>query len=315
MKGENVVACGPFLGEFGWELGYFSSIVRAIKADDNFKGFKFLVFSRAGHYPIYHGVADLFVPLPTWYTSMGLEGASYGAVGLTSEIWGNLIKYLRRFYKGAKKVHEFRPPPYHEPNFADVYRHVFTKLMPTPGAREVRDTLLRDVKGKDIIVLMPRYRVGVMQGENEEFSQSRNWHPLYWQYVINRLSNDGFIVVVSGTPNGVPPIDYNLPNVLPLFTVDPTYIMDVTLAFMEVARCTVCSQSGGTHLALQANCPTWVLGHERLRHSVHCNPLETICAYLETDLPYSNVVPEVAYESITQFIKFLTEKGKEKENV
>ena len=102
MKGELVVACGPFVGELGWEMFGFSSVVRAIKQDDTFAGYKTLVMTRAGHYPIYRGVADLLVPLPSWYTSLGLEGASYGAVGLTAELFGELIRYFRRFYKGAE---------------------------------------------------------------------------------------------------------------------------------------------------------------------------------------------------------------------
>jgi hypothetical protein len=315
MNGENVVVCGPMIGEFGWELMGFSSIVRAIKADDAFNSYKFIVMSRAGHYPIYQGVVDLFVPLPTWYTSLGLESASYGAVGLTSQIYSELIKYLRRFYKGAKDVHEFRTPTRHEPNFPEIYQHVFTKLIPTDGARHVRDNLLKDTNGGPILVVMPRYRVGVKQSDNEEFSQARNWHPLYWQHVINKLLEDGYTIAVCGTMNGIPQINYDLPNLIPVFSIDPIYIMDVTLAFMEKAMCTICSQSGGTHLSLQANTPTWVLGHERVRHSINCNPLETVCAYLETDLPYSNVLPEVALNSINQFISFLIDRKKGERDV
>lgn len=314
MKGENVVVCGPFVGELGWELMGFSGIVRAIKSDEIFNPWEFVVMSRAGHYPLYRGVADLFVPLPSWYTSLGLESASYGAVGLTIEIYSELLRYLRRFYKNATTVHEFRTPTYHEPNFVEVYRHVYNKLTPTDGARQVRDGLLADVTPGPIVVVMPRYRAGVTQQGNDEFSQARNWHPLYWQYVIDKLSKKGFVVAVSGTRNGIPQIDYNLPNVIPVFSIDPLYIMDVTLAFMEKALCTVCSQSGGTHLSLQAGCPTWVLGHERVRHSIQCNPLETVCAYLETGLPYSNVLPEVALNSIMQFIQYLTEE-RENSNV
>ena len=315
MKGEQVVACGPYIGEFGWELMGFSSVVRAIKQDDMFQDFKFLVMSRAGCYPIYQGVADMFVPLPSWYTSLGLEAASYGAVGLTLELYGELLKYFRRFYRNSEFVHEFRTPLGHCPDFITVYRHVFQQLRATDGARQIRNNLLSDIETKaPVIVVMPRYRTGVTQFDNDEFSQARNWHPLYWQFVIGKLIEDGFIVAVCGTMNGIPQINYNLPNVIPVFSIDPTYIMDVTLAFMEIALCTVCSQSGGTHLALQAGSPTWVLGHERVRHAEECNPLGVPCAYYECDLPYNSVYPEDAYPSILQFVEYINNK-KEGENV
>ena len=78
MKGEKVLAVGPFIGEFGWELMGFSSIIRFMRTDPTFNGYKIAVFSHAGRYPIYHNFVDLFVPLPSWYTNYGFPQASYG---------------------------------------------------------------------------------------------------------------------------------------------------------------------------------------------------------------------------------------------
>lgn len=305
---SKVLACGPILAELGWELFAFSGIIRFLNKHSLYKNHTCLVMANKGHYPIYQ-FADQFVPIPSWFDNYGFISASYDMPNMPADIYGNLIKYFRRFYyEECKEVFELRTPRTHTFTLVQTNKQYFEKLTPTGDGIFLRDALLKNFpKDKEILVVMPRYRVMPEEaqfGENK-FNDMRNWPPLFWQDLIARLLNDGYLLVIAGTQNGIPPINYNLPNVINLANLDSTYIMDVTLAFMEVALGTIGSQSGGTHLALQACSPTWVLGHEVQRHAVDCNPLKTPCVYCDSGLPYANIFPEVAYESVKQFIEHI----------
>ena len=307
--GEKIVAAGPFIGELGWELMGFSGIVRYLKNQDVYKDHKFLVMTHQSRYPIYHDFADQIVPLPSWFTNAGYESASYDAIGLHPLIYGDLIKYFRRFYPdNLDELYELRPPRGHNTDFRLLHPHAWRRLASSKLGKDIRESIIGKDLNRKLFVVMPRYRVGVHQGGNSEFNDARNWHPLYWQELIARLSNDGHILVIAGTKNGIPPINYNIPGVINLSNLDSAYLMDATLAFMEIATGTICSVSGGTHLSVQAACPTWILGHERYRHTIECNPLETPCMFLEAGLPYSNVNVEQAYSSVSDFIELISER-------
>lgn len=304
MKAERVIAAGPFLGELGWELSGFSGAIRYMKTDPQFSQYKFVVMSYAGRYPIYHDFADLFIPLPSWFTNLGLVQSSYEATSISPQMYGDLIKYMHRFFTAAEVV-EVRTPRGHTFDFIGTRRQAWNRLCSSVIGRAIRDNIIGDrAMFSDVLVVMPRYRTGVSQyGDNTEFSDSRNWPPMYWDYVLSNLVSMGYLVVVAGTKNGIPNLDYSkYSNLINLSAIDPLYLMDTTLAFMEIAVGTVCSQSGGTHLSLQAQCPTWVLGHEKQRHAVDCNPLTTPCIYLECGLPYSSVDPQKALGSILEFV-------------
>ncbi len=312
-KSERVLACGPILGELGWNLFAFSGIARFLKKSSPYQNHTCLVMANKGHYPIYQ-FADQFVPIPSWFDNYNFISASYDMPNMPAEVYGNLIKYFRRFYyEECKEVFEFRTPRTHTFTLVQTHKQYFEKLTPTADGIFLRDALLKNFPDdKEILVVMPRYRVMPEEaqfGENK-FNDMRNWPPLFWQDLIMKLLNDGYLLVIAGTQNGIPPINYNLPNVINLANLDSTYIMDTTLAFMEVALGTIGSQSGGTHLALQAGSPTWVLGHEVQRHAVDCNPLKTPCVYCDSGLPYANIFPDVAYGSIQQFITHVKENIK-----
>jgi hypothetical protein len=83
--------------------------------------------------------------------------------------------------------------------------------------------------------------------------------------------------------------------------------MDVTLAFMDKAVICVSSQSGGTHLGLQAMCPSWIMGHEKHRHSVLQNPLKIPCTFMEIPMPYV-VPPQEVYKSVVEFFQVVKEQ-------
>lgn len=292
--------------ELGWELMGWSGYIRYLSKQEAYKEYKVFVMTHPGRYPIYHDFAHQIVPLPNWYLKYGLESASYDAVGITPEIYSELIKYFRRFYYDdteSQNFFEVRPPRGHTMELLRLQPQLFKKLSPTEIGINIRNNLLGGAVYNNIVVVMPRYRIGVTQDGNQDFSLSRNWHPLYWQELIKYLSNDGYLVVVAGTRNGIPDINYNFPNVINLSALDSTYILDTTLAFMEVAIGNICSQSGGTHLSLQAYCPTWCLGHEKQRHAIDCNFLKTPCMFLECGLPYSIAPFELVYESVSGFLK------------
>jgi len=303
MKGEKIVAAGPFLGEVGWDCFGWSGVIRHLKSLPIYSGHKFMAMSYQNRYPLYHSFVDYFIPLPSWFTNCGFQQASYDVIGMPPEMYGNLIKYFRRFYRDSDYF-ELRPPRGHTFDFFTINNQSFEKLHPSEFGISVRDQLLKLVKydGRDILVLFPRYRKGVIQNGSSSFSDARNWNPAYWERLIKMLISDGFLVVIAGTKNGIPDIDYDLPNLINLSNVCNDYIMDVALAFMDIAVCSITSQSGGTHISMQAACPTWTLGHERYRHAIECNFLKTPCSYLESGLPYSNIQPEQAYKSIIGFI-------------
>ena len=317
FEGEKVVAAGPDIGELGWCLSGFSGAVRYIKSDSQYRSHKFVVFSYPGRYPIFHDFANLIVPLPNWFTNLGLPQASYDCVGITPEIYGDLIKYFRRFYYKAEDVLELRPPRGHTWDIVHGFAQAWNKLSPTELGRNISNHLLmtNGLMDKDIMVVMPRYRVGISQKDasgrnNTVFSDNRNWPPAYWQDLIVNLARD-FVVVVSGTKNGTPPLPMNIPNVINLSSFDPVKLMDVTLAFMDKAVICVSSQSGGTHLGLQAMCPSWMMGFEKHRHSVLQNPLKTPCTFMEIPLPFV-VPPQEVYGSVIEFYKVVREQLHEK---
>ena len=313
MKGKRVVACGPFYGELGWSLSGWSGAIRHVAFNNEYKDREFLVMDYAGRYPIYHDFATL-VPLPTWFTSAGLQQASYDVVGMNPDLYSKLIKYFRRFYEDADDVYEIRPPRGHTFEVVDGFTQNWVQLKPTMQMRSVREVMLNQtgMQDKDIVVVMPRHRKGVGQHHADgnldtSFSDSRNWPPPYWQELIVNLLKMDVCVVISGTRDGVPPLNIEHPNLIDLSYFDNVKLMDLTLAFMEKAMVCVSSQSGGTHLGLQAGCPSFIFGHEKQRHMVKSNPLNTAVCFFETPLPYTTE-PAKIFDELLSFSSLVSKK-------
>jgi hypothetical protein len=91
---------------------------------------------------------------------------------------------------------------------------------------------------------------------------------------VNELKK-AFTVVLSGTPSGSFLTDYKDPNVINLIPNDKETKLEDTINYLAVAKCSISSQSGLTHVSLMSGCPSYIIGHENARHTQTENRFQT----------------------------------------
>jgi hypothetical protein len=85
---------------------------------------------------------------------------------------------------------------------------------------------------------------------------------------------------------------------------------------MRRAKFTVTSQSGPTHISVQCETPSYIVGHESYRHSVAENYLDTPAMFRNVpEHVYAAITPEIMLEDILGFNKQLSFAATAVENI
>jgi ADP-heptose:LPS heptosyltransferase len=160
----------------------------------------------------------------------------------------------------------------------------YIKLKPT-NIGEIRKKEILEENNYDgkkpIFTIFPRKRI-IRRPD-------KNWTEDNWMnFISNLIKKFDPLIILCGTKNGSFLTNYkNDSNVINIINESPNSLMDLQLAFIKMCEVSIQGKSGSVNLALQANCPSFLMGEEKERYYV-CkreNPFSTsIYFYTEYEL-------------------------------
>ena len=321
IESNSVVFAGPFLGEFGWELSHWSPHVRWLR--QQYKGRKLIVASYAGRHPLYYGIADEFWNLPDWFVAEKHDCDCFEAL-CDSTIYAKLFKHFKDRLESNydfKNVIWTKTPRGFNKTLRENKYVTFDKLKASEGAVKAKDEILKGHGNKPVVILFARevYRKTFLDVVYNQVRYcedlrtplpSNNWPRSNWEDLFDMLYkqfHNQITFVIGGTKGGNCLLNMadKYPDVVDLTDLNITQSLDVTIAMLNSALCSISSQSGPTHLSLQCGCPSFIYGHERQRCTKDDNPLGADVVFMETQLGMYNDSPEVLYEDVAIYIKYL----------
>lgn len=328
IESNSIVFAGPFLGEFGWELTHWMPHVRWLR--EQYKGRKLIVASYPSRHPLYYGIADEFWNLPDWFTKEKYDCDCFEAL-CDSSMYARLIKHFKDKLDSkydAKNVVWTKTPRGFNKTLRQNNYVLFDKLNASESAITQCNELTKLHGDKPIVALFAR-AVSRTKFLDVVYNQARwcedlrnplpsnNWPRSHWEDLFDMLYkqfNDQVTFVIGGTKDGncLLNVVNKYDDVIDLTNIDIKQNLDITVAMLNSALCSISSQSGPTHLSLQCGCPSFIYGHERQRHSVDDNFLGTDVVFLETGLGMYNDSPEVLYKDAAVYIKYLLGQKQEK---
>ena len=283
--------------EFGWFLSRWAGYLRHQKLK-KFPDYKMLLMTNIQYHPIVNDFITYTVDLPDWFRELNLETDCYetpfiGSPGgsLTPpNVYAKLIEYLRQFYNYESKdsIEMFPPRGYNL--VMDHKEQLFCKI----GSKS------KKIKSeKPIVCVFPRKR---------DRASNRNVPEFVWKKTVDKLS-ENFTVVLEGTPNGACLVDYpESDSVINQIGYSGSDKLDKTIAFLNSAVCSLSSQSGPTHLSLACDCPSYIIGHEKDRHTVKENRLNTPTSFRYVQ-DYRAIDSDTILLDVTDFMTQLKKAG------
>jgi len=257
---DEPVIASMFIGELGWYLQRYQGYMRYLK-QEVYKDYKFLIVVDPALHVFVNDFVGWTVDLPEWFKELKLDTDCYEAVlpestpgSLTPpEVYSKLIEYIKRLYNNESG--KLILPPRGCNLFIENQPQIFT--------RYTNKNLLES--DKPILSIIPRKR---------SRAPDRNVPEYIWREVVEVLKSQ-FKIVLLGTPNGACLADYEDKDVINLISYNEPNKTEETIRYLNNSMCSISSQSGGTHISLLSGCPSYIIGHERDRHAVTENRLNT----------------------------------------
>jgi hypothetical protein len=283
-----------FFGEYGWFLSRWVGYLRHLKFEV-YKDHKFLLVCPIQYKPLVQDFVDVVVDLPDEFRELNLETDCFEAPlpnsppgSLTPpKVYADMLTFMRQFYDLSKTV-EALPPRGAAFDITNIMPQIFCKYSAPPINLD-----------KPIISVFPRAR---------NRASNRNVPAFIWKEVVDSLIANDFIVVLGGTPNGSCLADYMGENIINLIPYNENDKLALIMGYLSNSVCSISSQSGLTHLSLACDTPSYIIGHEKERHTVKENRLDTPTSFRYVS-DYRAIDAQTILEDIQEFIRLLKEKG------
>jgi len=283
-----------FCGEVGWFLQRTQGYYRYLKLNE-YQDRKFILMANIQFHVFVNDFVAYTIDLPQEFYDLGLETDGYEAPypdsppgSLTPpDVYAALIEYFRNFYNVEKAI-EIWTPRGCETKWINFQPQTFTRYR--------TDTVIESER--PIITVFPRGRSRAPQRNVPEF---------VWKETVDRLRQD-FTVVLCGTPSGASLVDYDADNVINTINYVGDDKMDKTIEYICNSVCTISSQSGPTHISLFCECPSYIIGHERERHTENENRFSTPTSF-RTVPDYRAIDADTILNDVTTFIEKLKKAG------
>jgi len=290
---DEPIVASMFFGELGWFLQYYQARMRFLKHKE-YQDHKFVIMTDTQLHPFIEDFVSYTIPLPQEFYDLGLDrdcnesvlpNSSPGSL-TPPQVYSNLIKYLRGFYNPKKAIEIF---PTRGPNpFWNNAPQIFFKYT----------TKDRIKSNKPMIVVMPRHRAR---------AANRNVPEFVW-YNLVKILEQTFTVVLAGTPNGACLSNYESDNVINLINYNGEDKVKKTIEYLRSSICSVSSQSGGTHISLLTDTPSYIIGHEKERHTVNLNRFNTPTSFRFV-FDYRAIDADTIISDLRIFIDALMKEG------
>lgn len=284
-----------FIGELGWICQRFQGYFRYLK-HNVYPEHKFMIMTNIQYHPLIHDFVAYTIDLPEEFYNLGLEVDGYEAPLPNSQpgsltlpdTYKNLIDYFRQYYNKDKTIEIW--PPRGCNTIIDTKPQTFVKYTTTK-------TFDFD---KPIITIFPRAR---------KKASTRNVPHFVWKEVVDRLADSNqFKIILSGTPSGACLVDYEHENVVNLINYKSDDKLEETMDYICNSIITISSQSGPTHVSLLCDTPSYIIGHEKKRHTVVENRFQTPTSFRYVH-DYRAIDVDTILSDVEGFIKILDEHG------
>ena len=279
--------------ELGWFLQYWQARLRFLK-HKVYPDHKFIIMTDSVLHPFVSDFVSYTIPLPKEFYDLGLDRDCYEAVVPNSlagsltprNVYAALLEYFRNFYNRDKAVEVWTPRGCND---------IINKMQQVFCGYTTDQKIESD---RPIIVVMPRARVR---------AAVRNVPEFVWAELVEKLRQT-FLVVLCGTPSGACLQNYEAKNVVNLISYEEGDKVSKTIQYLNSAICSVGSQSGGTHISLLSKCPSYIIGHEKARHTVELNRFNIPTSFRYV-IDYRAIGADTIVSDLQQFINVLINVG------
>lgn len=272
---EFVYLFGPFIGELHWECFRFAPHAIYLKKKDPNR--KIVVLTRPDRFDLYGRYCNILVPLKIPHKD-GYQQNCFGINNFPDHMYLKMVEKFRSKFEQKynisghffpKVAKQFRCVRWQFPRDKMVY-----DFKPRPDNYQIINNAI--TTEKPVVILAPRFR---------KQERRRNWP--FWKNLYKTIQDSKIFTKFTWVICGKKP-DY-VPDPLGIFfdinnfklTLDSSLI-GLTIAILEKAVLTIGSQSGIPNLSKLLKVPTLEWGHERQRHMVRLNPLNTPTTFLES---------------------------------
>jgi hypothetical protein len=266
MKKENCIVFGPWIGELGYELMFWHGYIRRLCVE-RYHDHHRIAVSYSGRKILYDECDD-FIPIPDNAASKLSNLCGHKTSGNTVDLSRWFSGLINELKKGFKRIEIIRPG-------FDAYGvsiglrnndkekifeiQDYRELTPNSTAAKFADDIIGD---EDAICILARTREGE-RGKN-------NWIKDEWISFINRLTDKGFLVVITGK-NENHRTDVSSCDLIGLEgdriinTVhDITQKgMDYHVALAQKSQMCVCNQTGGQYIFALSGTPLFVFADKK----------------------------------------------------
>jgi hypothetical protein len=284
-----------FIGEIGWFLQRWQGYLRHLKLE-KLKDHKFILMMNSQLHVLVHDFVSYTIDLPQEFYALRLETDCYEAPipgsppgSLTPpDVYKHLIEYFRNFYNKDKAI-EVWTPRGPDTLWIDHQKQVYARY--TRSNPQMKTD-------RPIVTVCPRGR---------SRAAFRNVPEFVWNEAVDKLAQD-FVVVLCGTPSGSFLSKKTGENIINLISYNGDDKFDLVLEYMCNSICNISSQSGLTHVGLFCDCPSYIIGHEKERHAIVENRLETPVSFRYVP-DYRMIDAETICSDLASFFGELSKRG------
>lgn len=284
---------GPSLMEIGWELFRWSPFIRWYKKTHPNK--KIISVTRHERLDLYYDVADEISTFKIDGDYDKYRPNMYRLDFYPEQLHANLINRYKRLYK---KAFIFEPPDTNNRHFFNPLNMDYS-ITPNPANEKIISDIINKHKDRIPIVISPRHRIDM------RIKHDRNWRLDYWfnLFTLIRDTKKYLVFIAGSSPSFARPCSMECFITLEELTGRYISNIGVTVEAIKASKLTIGNQSAIPVLSNYLKTPTLFWGHEKQRHQVIENPLNTPCEFiLEHSMNYSTH-PEIIFNKIEELIE------------
>lgn len=267
------ILVGPFVGELGWELTRFQAYIRCWYNRRADKGdLQPVICTFRGREILYQGVPAKFIHHPIELIGRLKRPSCYGASGLPKQVYGVYKDRLKHEHNCEAVIH----PPL-RCSWDWIGRRPQQFIIYEAGKLVMRFLDVMLPTDKDIILLFPR-----------RYRDKRDWGAERWFKLVDLLKSEDFFVVLTGVQESSVrriPSEKNVLNLIEFLSEN--IMLEAAIGVMNRAICSVGGQSALPILSMLQRCPTFMWGHEKVRHTEDNNFFRTSCDFIDGGYQHS----------------------------
>ncbi len=291
---EKAILFGPMIGELGWCILRFSSLLPYYKK--HYPDYKFIIFTRPDRFDLWGEHCDILVPLKIEGDGIKYKPDCYRLIGFPVDEYKKLAN---RFYNQfAKKFDIVKHiyPNIDGKNFANKNQYPQKQFKYKWKPRVANYNVIQKYLplDKETIILAPRYRNGMRRNWP-------HWDKLYDLIYSSDLYKKYNFIICGKSPDYVIDSKNRFYDINKIELNSDISTIGLTIEAIKRSVLTVGSQSGIPNLSMMLGVPVLEWGHQRQQHELTYNIKKTKIYFLD-DMKY-NIDPLVIFNKMKDILK------------